>query len=221
MLTPQQFSTLSNTLTGAIYTSMASSGNYNGILAALNAPYDTGTHYLQRTVLKNILATNGVYNMLLIASMNPSSPMYEDAVIAIHNLDSSDYPTFTLENPQIQTMIGALVTAGVMTSGAVAELEAQFIPNTSTIAMDILGGAATLDDITQVLGAPLVAAAQAAISYAQTYSQSILTPLQDALNQKQAQISSYMNTLQTTLSTLQSGNPSSVPTQAEIQAALS
>ena len=220
MLTQQQFSTLTNTLTGAVYVSLASSGDYNGILGLINASYNTANSYIDRVYLKDILSTQGIYQQLLLTSNSPGASGYALALSIVHTLDDPDYPQFRLQNPAIQAMLAEAVGAGIMTAAQVAELEAQFTPATSTIANDILGRLATLDDINQVLGTPLIGQLNNVMAYAQTKAQSVLTPLQDAVSQKQSQISAYMGQLQTILSTLQAGNPDTVPSTSDVDTAI-
>jgi len=222
MLNEQQLQSLTTELQKPVYASYASSGDYNSIVNLLNAQYPTGNHYISRVLLKNILTTNGIYNELLLASITPSSPMYQQAVIFIKNIDSPDYPQFRLENPVIQQFISTAVASGLMTSQDVQLLESQFTLEMTSIAQNILSRAATLDDVNQVLGNPLLQTLQSVlIPYANTVAQSQLTPLTDAVAAKQNQIQAYMATLQGMTAQLQAGNGVILPTQAEITAALS
>ena len=216
MLNEQQLQSLTTELQKPVYASYASSGDYNSIVNLLNAQYPTGNHYISRVLLKNILTTNGIYNELLLASITPSSPMYQQAVIFIKNIDSPDYPQFRLENPVIQSFISTAVASGLMTSQDVQLLESQFTPEMTSIAQNILSRAATLDDVNQVLGTPLLTQIQTAISYATAKSATVLQPLYEAWQTKQASFQQYIQTLQQVQATLLAGNPAQVPTNAEI-----
>ena len=218
MMTQAQLTALQTELSKTQYAADVAANNFGDIVTQLNAQTPTGNHYIDRAVLKNILATNEVYNTIYGLSLNSASPNYNYASMIIHMLNDTDFTQFRLENPAIQQMIGNLITAGIMTAAEVTQLEGQFTAEMTYIAQNILGRQAVIQDIIDAIGTNVITAINAAIAYASGKSATVLQPLYEAWQTKQGTFQQYIQGIQQLAQTLQSGSPVTVPTNADIDA---
>lgn len=120
----------------------------NEIVAMLNAP-DGVEYSIQPATpdITNFLMNTGLYAKLIAVYRTHPVPEIRVAAECALDLAQSQIPFVNLENPNIQTMMGALVAGGVWTQ-AEADYVKDFGKARKSIAEDLLQRVATLEDVT-------------------------------------------------------------------------
>ncbi len=134
------YTNLANALNGSTYTGMTAAQ----ILTAINTQTGSPTAVPTSAVL--IWAASTGVRATLQATAATAGPL-QSAALAALDMFTSGAPTFDLSNAEIQTMIAAFVSGGVITQAQANSLNALGLP--PSVATTTLGRAATATDVTQ------------------------------------------------------------------------
>jgi len=146
-MTSQQFTALQTELAKSQYSADIAAGNLDNILQTLNALTIPGDHYISSEDLWNALASFNGIAILLQGSTSSNATIAAACQQALEVLRHSNIQQYRYENSEIQNMINAFQSAGLMTSAQVTQFQSAFTQSYSNVASGIFGRDATLQDL--------------------------------------------------------------------------
>jgi hypothetical protein len=116
------------------------------IADALNAAISAGNQPVPLATVQAYLMENGIWGGIRLAGLQTRSQPLQAAALTAIDLFNSTIPTIDLTLPAVQQMMGAFITAAIMTTDQQAAINALGVAQT-TRAMQVFGSVVTVNDV--------------------------------------------------------------------------
>jgi len=141
---------LTNDPAGLGYAPLVAAGSHNAIAAALNEPRYDALGSVPITPMLEWIAAYGIMARLRAAAAGSDAQIASIAEVALMLVSNPNIPALDLSRPRVQTMLDALMQAGVIPQDAYAEVLALATIRTSR-AHQLGLGTVTADDVSRAM----------------------------------------------------------------------